>query len=427
MTGDVPVTLYGKAADFDYSVGNQYIFSARLTATEEVLKTVALTGFDDIKPGAVLNTSGPITAVSSRVSLFRTGYKNNVKQSQSIEADCGDYFAEIRIYAKDDAILTADTTVTLDGTELAVSYVSEGRPHLVARTPNCKALTDVYYGGSETDWNSITIGSSNTPLKNAAIHYSSTCGTNVYWFLSDGVLTIFGSGAMKDYTTTSAAPWASQAESIQSVAIQPGVKSIGNRAFYSCSNLSEVSLPSGVESIGSYAFGNCSSLATITIPASVTSISLNPFIGCSSLTATNVNSSNPNYTSVDGVLYNKDKTTLIACPSTKSGVFTVPSGVKTINNNAFTGCTKLTSVLLPAGLEKIYNYARFQHHVWTGTVDTMADVRHGDHRIFGRLAVPKRLASAFTRLPVHIWCHLRGSDIRRNYESGLCTDVGAYD
>ena len=104
---------------------------------------------------------------------------------------------------------------------------------------------------------------------------SGTCGDNVTWTLntSTGALTISGTGAMTDYTSSSRAPWYSYRSSITSVSIGSGVTKIGNHAFNgNYSRLTSVTIPNSVTSIGIYAFINCSGLTSVTIPASVTSI-----------------------------------------------------------------------------------------------------------------------------------------------------------
>ena len=101
---------------------------------------------------------------------------------------------------------------------------------------------------------------------------SGTCGTNVNWSLNcDGVLTISGSGAMKDYNLNNGvttAPWKVHVTSIRSVVIGEGVTKIGDYAFYTCNNITSVTIPSSVTSIGNYAFQN-TALTSITIPNSV--------------------------------------------------------------------------------------------------------------------------------------------------------------
>ena len=97
------------------------------------------------------------------------------------------------------------------------------------------------------------------------------------------------------------------------------VKSIGYAAFQSCSSLTSFTIPNSVTTIGEFAFSVCSSLTTINIPSSVTSIGLPAFAGCTSMTEITVNSNNANYSSANGVLFDKNKTTIIRYPLAKPG------------------------------------------------------------------------------------------------------------
>lgn len=101
---------------------------------------------------------------------------------------------------------------------------------------------------------------------------SGTCGDNLTWSLEDGVLTISGSGAMTNYSSTSNVPWYSSRSIISLAIINEGVTSIGYQAFYYCSGLTSITIPNSVTSIGWSAFYYCSGLTSITIPNSVTSI-----------------------------------------------------------------------------------------------------------------------------------------------------------
>lgn len=97
-------------------------------------------------------------------------------------------------------------------------------------------------------------------------------GKNLTWTLdSDGVLTISGEGKMKSYNYNST-PWYNIRTSIKQVSIEFGVSTIGNYAFYSCSNLINVDISGSVTSIMYHVFDGCSSLTNVTIPNSVTSI-----------------------------------------------------------------------------------------------------------------------------------------------------------
>ena len=139
---------------------------------------------------------------------------------------------------------------------------------------------------------------------------------------------------------------------LTSVAIPTGVSSIGGRAFSGCSSLTSVTIPTGVSSIGDDAFAYCSGLTSVTIPNSVTSIGKGPFAFCSALTSINVASGNTHYSSMDGVLYNYVQDTLIQCPAAKTSV-TIPTGVSSIGESAFSGCYRLTSVTIPNSVTSI--------------------------------------------------------------------------
>ncbi len=131
-----------------------------------------------------------------------------------------------------------------------------------------------------------------------------------------------------------------------------GLSSLPEQAFGGCVNLQEVILPQGITSIGNCVFGGCSDLESVSLPASVTNIGSDAF-DSPSLSSVNVDQGNAVYSSVDGVLFSKDKKTLIFCPKGKSGSFAIPSGVKVIGQSAFAWCSNLTGLTIPDGVEKI--------------------------------------------------------------------------
>ena len=210
---------------------------------------------------------------------------------------------------------------------------------------------------------------------------SGTCGaegdgSNLTWTLdSEGVLTISGSGDMRDYDYSS--PWYENGNQIQSVFMANGVTSIGNFAFNECTSLTSMTIPDSVTCIGNCAFRECSSLASVTIPDSVTSIGVYAFCACTSLKSVTIPDSvtsignyafsyctsltgiwvdegNSHYFSdASGVLFNKDKTVLAQCPGAFSGSYAIPDGVTSINDAAFVNCESLTSVTIPDGVTNI--------------------------------------------------------------------------
>ena len=115
------------------------------------------------------------------------------------------------------------------------------------------------------------------------------CGATATWSLnSTGVLTISGSGAMTDLVSEADQPWKGYRTSITSVVIESGVTSIGNWAFRDCTGLTSVTIPASVTTIGNHAFEGCKGLTSITIPASVTSIGNSAFKSCYNLTSVTV-------------------------------------------------------------------------------------------------------------------------------------------
>ncbi len=145
--------------------------------------------------------------------------------------------------------------------------------------------------------------------------------------------------------------------SLISVIIPDGVTSIGERAFCDC-YLSSLTIPNSVTTIGEYSFSLNYNLTTIVIPDNVTHIGTGAFVRCSSLTAITVDDNNPNYCSVDGVFFNKDKTNLLQYPSQKQGTsYTIPKTVTSIGCAAFEDCNNLETIEIPDSVTFIDEYA----------------------------------------------------------------------
>ena len=98
----------------------------------------------------------------------------------------------------------------------------------------------------------------------------------------------------------------------------PNVTSIGVSAFYRCSALSVPTLSEKLTVLNSKVFRSCTSFNTFNVSKTITSIASDTFSGCTTLANIEVDSDNPAYSSVDGLLYNKSKTTLILCPEGKA-------------------------------------------------------------------------------------------------------------
>lgn len=266
--------------------------------------------------------------------------------------------------------------------------------NLVIYIPNG---TDFDYQGSN-NWNSYTL---------QELTANGNCGTTgheseVFWFLVNNTLTISGTGAMADHFTTYW-PWHSYRGSITSVVISKGVshigeyafkncsitsidipasvtsiggsafnsctllttvnfaansqlETIGDHAFHECNNigLTSIAIPVSVTSIGEQAFRSCTGLTSFTIPFNVAAIGDHAFFECSNLASITVDANNAYYASQEGVLLNKDKTTLIQYPIGKTAsTYIIPTTVTSIVDQAFDGCTDLSSIIIPASVQSI--------------------------------------------------------------------------
>jgi len=171
-------------------------------------------------------------------------------------------------------------------------------------------------------------------------------------------------------------------DSLVSITIAEGVSSIGDSAFYNCDSLTKITIPSSVTNIGYSAFCGCDSLVSITIAEGVSSIGDSAFYACDSLTKITIPSSvtnigysafdagdslkeiivtegNKNYTSDNGILFNKDKTVLIQFPRGKTETkYTIPSSVTSIDRWAFYNCDSLTKITIPSSVTNI-GYSAF--------------------------------------------------------------------
>jgi len=141
---------------------------------------------------------------------------------------------------------------------------------------------------------------------------------------------------------------------LTTVNIPNSVTSIGEFAFYGCTGLTTVNIPNSVTSIGSASFFLCSGLTTMTIPGSVTSIGGQAFAGCSSLMYIDIDSASQNYSSIDGVMFNKNQTLLIQYPVGKKGAYIIPNSVTSIYGPwTFQGSSGLTSVFIPSSVTQL--------------------------------------------------------------------------
>lgn len=151
-------------------------------------------------------------------------------------------------------------------------------------------------------------------------------------------VTSIGAGAFSGCTNLKTVTFADDAE----------IETIGANAF-EFSGLESITLPEGVTTIGKEAFSTCDVLTEVTLPSTVTSISGEAFKFCSRLGHVNVAEGNTNYSAIDGMLLNKDKTTLVLFPPAKANdQFTLlPPSITALGDYSFYTCTNLKNVVIP--------------------------------------------------------------------------------
>ena len=239
-----------------------------------------------------------------------------------------------------------------------------------------------YYCGSLTE---VDFGNAVTSIGD----YAFTVCSKIKSLEFPDSLTSIGQFAFSPYTDGTGGTY--KESNLESVKFGTGLKTIGNYAFYDDRKISKLEFTDKLTSIGSYAFYNCGNLQSIAIPDNVTKIDNNTFENCSSLKSVSIGKScttisatafnnatalekitvsadNEKYSSVDGALLNKEKTSIILYPKSKSGEFVIPDTVTSIADRAFSSCSNLTKITIGANVESVGDYAFNECNVLTEVV-----------------------------------------------------------
>ena len=274
----------------------------------------------------------------SKLQVFFRVTVDNQLSSSSAE------LKNVCVHAGEKAVLEVVVNVK-DDRNLKYTWYTTGNDSLAgansARYETEEIITNTRYWCNVSD----PYGGSRTIIFMVGIenrqNISEKCGQNLTWNIDeDGVLTISGTGEMKNYDTSremlTTAPWAKY--DVKSVVIESGVTSIGDWAFFGCSSLGgKLTIPNTVTSIGEYAFSNCDGITSLVISNSVTRIGAGAFNACSGLTGS---------LTIPGSVTHIEEYAFWGCEGL-TGDLILSEGVTHIGVNAFEKCSNIEHVTIP--------------------------------------------------------------------------------
>ncbi len=342
---------------------------------------------------------------------------------------------------------TAQKSVTIPETVTSIDANAFG---------NSRNITEIHYASDKSDWDKITIGSTNNALTYAQFDYGvkrlagyGHVGELVEWELyTDGELLVIGEGGMSNYASAEYYPWHKYRDKITSFTLEtypggyyPEMTNIGSHALEGCVNLETVKIYSVLRTIGDYAFAGCTSLKSIVIPDTVTNIGDGAFYGCSGLneltmpvSAKIYNSANVFYgcKGIGKVTLTKGNGTMVSygfdTSPTSSSVYyqytpwyisttqidlTIEEGITAIPSYTFHNSKSITNVTIPEGIATIGAYA-FQGNIGLKNVTLPASVNTiGEYAFYGCSA----LENTYYNSDITNWCKISFADA---YATPMC-------
>lgn len=330
------------------------------------LKYIGVSAFEGCSGLTSLTIPGSVETVDGCAflgcsNLTSVTIEEGVQQLQSCAFNSCKQLTSITI---PDSVTTISDNVFAGCENLTSIYIGKGVTSIGGWAFSLSGLTDVYYAGTEYEWNNIAILDDNSILLNANIHFVDEPidppepeETIPYTYeITDGEVTITGNDGtlvgdieipeyIDEYPVTAIGGSAfAKLKNVNKVTVPKNVKVIGNSSFMH-SEITEIVLPEGLETIEDRAFYYSRTLARVNIPSSVTKIGGGAFQGCGDLEGITI----PDGLTVlnSGVFWQCQKLTEVV----------IPDSVELIKTRAFKGCISLTSVTIPDNVYCIEDWA----------------------------------------------------------------------
>jgi len=391
-SGNTPLddaSIYFDVEDFGYC-GDEH--SETLTWTVDIAGTLKIDGAGNMKEYSSLSEI-PWNYLAGNIKKIEIGKDvkqlcdaafSNCVNALSITVDPGNtsFTASDNIlynYEKNKILLylntkTEENYVIGNNISSIAPYAFYQNTHIKSLTvyPSLKSIginafsgsnvSNINYNGTPEEWNKTEISDGNDCIKYSSVIYlpraKGELDNGLKWSLDYyNKLTISGENiAIPDFSYSVSAPWEKYSDYIETINIANGITVIGSFSFHGLDNLTEITLPDSATTIKSNALCECDLIESVTITKGVSDIENGAFYDCNSLENINVDPLNTVYESENGIVYTKNKASLIQYPSGKEErSYNMPSSVNYIASMAFHNCIALESITVSSALTKLEN------------------------------------------------------------------------
>ncbi len=312
------ITIPGTVLTIGYGAFSFCTGLTSVTITQGV-KTIANGAFEFCSNIETINIPKSVTSLEIDVANRSFCYGCSKLKSISVDADNANYSSQ-------DGVL-------FDKNKKVLLKYPEGKTDTTYTIPSTVNTIGEFAFYHVTNLKRVILPNSVTEIANYAFY---TCTGIEYMELPD-LLTKIGNFAFFG------------CNKIINISLEDSIETIGVGAFKDCTSLKSIDIPSSIVTIDYITFSGCTSLKNVNISKSVTTIGNMAFEDCASLEEINVSSDNVNYSSEDGILFNKNKTELIEYPEAKhdNKYYEIPNTVTKIGSKAFYKNKTLEQIYIP--------------------------------------------------------------------------------